>query len=98
MTTEEALQIIAETIWESPRHNFEGCLVPSDIKKSWGEPVHDFNFASDVLVKEFSATHYNLTWKEKGKIATLLLMRCESLGACNKPGLFVLEKDIAVVG
>jgi len=96
MTPDDAIQIIAETIWDGPRRNFSGCLVPSDLAKQWDRPVLNYNLASDVLEEEYGATHYDLVWQEKGKTVRLSLMKSDCLGACIKMGEIVLEKEVKV--
>jgi len=75
---QQAIQYLANNIYVYGNKLFyEGCLIPSNSGYN-----SDFNIASDLLFKEFEATHFSRMWLENGKSVILSLKSCSAFGAC----------------
>jgi hypothetical protein len=83
MTREEAIQYFAKKVVTNGNcKKGRGCLIPSDYANT-NDPEGDYSKASDILVEEFDATHYDHEWIDYRKgLVRLTLYRGDSFGAC----------------
>jgi hypothetical protein len=90
----EALQFLANRIWQhgESKEKASGCLVPTE----YAETLSTFNEVSDVLEKEYQATHYDRCWTVRGKQVLVNLYKNESFGACLDRGELVHSEIVEI--
>lgn len=88
MNIDDAIMYIASKIKKyGETYNGCGCLVPTRFEY---EKPTEFNEASDILSREFNATHYSCIWVENNMIK-LSLFQNEAFGASQFPMKLVKE-------
>lgn len=82
MEKNSILKQVAESIWESGTNKLHFVVV--------GEPISDF------IIKEYSATHYVLSWLEKGKKIKITFFKADKFGPTKNLGEILLEEIVDI--
>jgi hypothetical protein len=82
MQNNKLLKQIAELIWDSGTQRLH-YITPGD-------------FVSDFIIDRYSATHYILSWAEKGKIVKITFFKADKFGPTKNLGEILLEEIVEI--
>ena len=82
MEKNKILKEIAESIWENGSNRL--------YHVSSGELLSDF------IIQEYSATHYILSWLEKGKKVKITFFKADKFGPTKNLGDILLEETVEI--
>jgi hypothetical protein len=88
MEINKALNVLADYIWTKGPDKVL-CIVPS-------EYAGRDNPVSDAVCDAFNATHYKLSWEEKGKKVKIKFYSADAFGAARNLGKCVSERIVQV--
>lgn len=82
MQNNELLKQIADLIWDS-----------GTLRLHYVNPG---DFISDFIINNYSATHYVLSWIEKGKTVKITFFKADKYGPTKNLGEILLEESIDI--